>query len=161
MVRTPNLGAQLGLSAENGRFEVCDLVGSLAPSTGFSVYLRMFDQLFQRVILGGRGQATRQMKGLASLIMNSTSKNMFGTRNRSQSGSKQASSRLYITISRRLSIRKARCIGGFFRPPSAAPSFPPPLKFHPLEIWKFVIHSNCSKTSKRIIFLPFERYYNV
>ena len=79
-----------GLSAENERFEVWNLIGSLASSTGFSVYLRMFDQLFQRVILVRRGQATRQMKGLASLIMNSTSKNMFGTDNRSQSGSKQA-----------------------------------------------------------------------
>ena len=68
LFRPKNLGAQLRLSAENEPFEVCNLIGSLAPSTRFSVSVRMFSLLFGGVLVGARSSLTAQMKELANLI---------------------------------------------------------------------------------------------
>ena len=50
--------------AEEGKW-ICPRFNS--PRSSFWVCIRSCTQLFQRVSLGGRGQATRQMKGLAYL----------------------------------------------------------------------------------------------
>ena len=53
-IRSRNLSAQLFLSAEHEPFENRNHIGSLAPSSGISMYIRLFGLLFGGYPLPGR-----------------------------------------------------------------------------------------------------------